>query len=996
MDKTKFWSSWKRSYKKTYLFLLIILIGSVIGSVYFQINGEDSYLPLEIARKTESINVALYDVKGLATEYTDSFKSYIVFQTSLSLTKASVKEYSIFYLLLFTFCLAFLATATTYLSRIWFLLSQAVFVIWIITLKIPYLKVLGISNHILEYAIIIIFLGLGYLYHVVYFDKSLLQKFISFLALSFTILALITFTSHQSEPLLFSAHHAIIIPILLSFLFIANVSYDVLLSILLLLASKRTSHKNSNFKHFLILGFLYLSYVSLTFLRNDFAIKWDIVYLDEFLLLIISAFIGIWGFKRRSELIKRQLEFIPLGAYVYLVMGFITFITISWLFATSNDPLIDTFEDVIIFSHIGFGLGFILYVILNFLEFLKTGAPIGYVLFQPKRLPTSIIRLIGISLLILFILRVNYVPYFQALSGYYNSVATYYTETGNDQASLTSYKIAKQYASTNHLSNFSIGLDYYQKKDWVKSAYYFGKATFKKPTVQAFMNRAQAQLNAGLVFESLFTLEDAQRIFPDNSSVLNMKGIIFEKLNQVDSAYLYFDAASQVANNQIDKEVGIANKLGVLAKNKVNEPIAVDIISTQSTIPLMVNFLANSNAQKSYQADKISYSLPSDSALTYNDFSLVFNLLSNQSLKPESFNLNIESIISLQRNKPFAKSLLYASAINRNYIASQKIAYSQIYELENSEISDAGYYHLIHGFWLMDQEAYGLAIEQFSKAERRQIKEATYCKIIALLKEKRVYEAALAFENWENKPLDHHTEQLELLFQNNFQDVSLDLKYLWYQANDALSMEERKDLESQFEETSYRDLIKLNEVHKALRKDSKLSIIQELEEIDVEVLDDDLKSDYHNLTALTSTLFPNQEPRIPVKKELLTIYPKNYQLLFASYQASKNNSNQADSLMYELGMQNVFFEEGIKQAVEYFNNKEQYEKAYSILVEAARLNVYSMPILKWYTLQSLKVNLKSYAEAGLEDLADNLSDEDYQNFLKTYNNLKEQIDNKTW
>jgi hypothetical protein len=996
MDSLKFWSTWKKNYKAVYLSLLILLISFICISAYFQIYGLDNYAPFDVARKTESINVALQNVEGLSAEYTTSFKSYIIFQTSLALKVVSVRSFTIVFLCIFVICFAFLAAATTYLSRLWFLISQALFVIWIITLKIPYLQVLGIATNYLEYALIIAFLGLGYILHAVYSEISLGRKFIAFLSVCLAFLALIFFTGNQTDPILFVAHHAIIVPIIVSFIFIGNVAYDIILSLLSLLSAKKSAENSSNLIHFLIMGFLYLFYVCLTFFRNDLSIQWEIIYLDEFLLLAVSTIIGIWGFKKRSELIKKQLDFTPLGAYVYLVMAMITFATIAWLFATANDALIETFEDVIIFSHLGFGIGFLIFVVFNYFEFLRKGFAVNKIVWQPKRLPTAIIRIVGFAIVILLVMRDNYTPYFQSLSGYYNSVAAYYSSVGKSESAKTSYQVAKQYASTSHHSNFHLGLAYYNTKDWTKSSYYFGKAIFKRPSVQAFINRTQAQLNAGAIFEALFTLEDAQRTFPKDPFIYNMKGLVFEKLNQIDSAYFYFNGANKYASKGQILEVSLSNQLALLAKNRIDETVNLKMITEDSSMPLKVNLLANANARKTFIADKISYQLPSDSMLTYNDFSLLFNLLSNESISSILSKIDISPLLLMKANEPFAKSLLYAMSVNNNYASLQKKSYSQIYELENAEISDAGYYYLIHGFWLMDQGAYSLAVDQFNMAKKLKVKDAGYYKAMALIKDARLYEAALSYDESTLDDATNIDQSLKSLLDNSVDGLSLKYKYLWYTSNEALSLKEKEALEKEFRETRYEDLIYLKNIYKGIKSSEIDYYLDQLMNIKATNLDASVLPYYYNLKALALTMSKDRVSNISLSEDSLTIYPKNYRLLYSSFLANQNKDKRADSMMYALGMQNVFFEEGILQSVNYFNNKEKYKESYTILVEAARLNPSSLLVLKLYILQSLRLNMTSYAMSSLAELANLENEKDYQLFLEDFNQLKDEINQRPW
>lgn len=180
-----------------------------------------------------------------------------------------------------------------------------------------------------------------------------------------------------------------------------------------------------------------------------------------------------------------------------------TFSVLAWIFKNGNDPLMDTFEDMIIFSHLGFGILFFVYVLYNFVGLLNSGHSIYPVVFRPVNIPYNLVRFVGFGIVVILVLRVSYLPYYQAISGYYNGLADYYEYVGEDEKAETTYKIARQYASTSHKHNFKIGQIEYRDKNWVKASAYFNQANFKRPSVQSYINRAQAQLNANLIFEAL-------------------------------------------------------------------------------------------------------------------------------------------------------------------------------------------------------------------------------------------------------------------------------------------------------------------------------------------------------------------------------------------------------------------------------------------------------------------------------------------------------------
>ncbi|PTB97852.1 hypothetical protein C9994_01080 [Marivirga lumbricoides] len=994
MSHINFWKQWHKNYRSAYYLLLCVFILSLLCSFYSQFSSADLAYPLEEVRKTQSIDLSIHNIYDFVFELDVPTRNYIIFQGFLSLSSGFNDNISYIFLTIIFLSFSLLLAASTYFSRLWFIIFQSVFVVWVITMKLQYLKLFGVDSQLFTFLIIGLLLIIGYVFHAFKTGVSLLFRWFSFGFVLSILLVLVYWKSPVADPVIFLTHHSIIVPVLLSFIFIFNVSYEIILHILYVLAGKRNQDGSSNLWHFVILSLLYLVYVSLTFARNKLIVQWDIVYLDEFVLLAISAVLGIWGFRKRSELFAKQLPFRPLGGYLYLLLGVITFSTIAWIFANGNDPLVETFEDIIVFSHLGFGSFFLIYVIYNFVGLLKEGVGIYPVVFKPVNIPYYLVRLVGFAIVIILILQSSYLPYYQAVSGYYNSLADYYAHSGNRDAAKTTYKIARQYAFTNHKSNFAIGQMEYEEKKWAEASSYFKQAGWKKPTVQAYVNRAQAQLNAGLYFEALFTMNDAQKDFPDNVYVLNTTGLIYEQLNQTDSSYIYFDAASRAAGVQLDQEIADANKLALLAKNKVNEEVSSDIDLGEKSVPYQANYIALAN-QKRISLDNFRLDPTTISPnLGYNDFSMLFNYTLNKSLTHKPFEEDtILWLAKRNENEDFYKSINYAAAVRQNYAGNQKEAFSKIYELENSEISDAGFYYFTHGLWLYEQGAYELAEEKFQEAERLKVSGASTLRVINLIRAGRLYEAAKYYQNqFEGNVVDAAMLEQDPLFQflqGNTAQLPESFLYLWLSTNESLQEVEKDSLISELERSPFLKLYQLDRVEEKIENKQLSKAWDILSSIQIAETEKGLIELKNNLTALLVVMSDRKTETDQVKQGDLAVYPKNYKLLFEAYLAKLNNDSlAADKLMWRLGDENVFFENGVIIASEYFRNKGEQEKAYNFLVEAARLNVNNTLILKEYTLQALRMNLGSYASESLEELRLLLTDEEFERFEKVYEEIK--------
>lgn len=1001
MSNLNFWKTWQKKYGRIYQVLLFIFFLSIIYTFYSQSYSSDLAFPKQVVRKTQSIELSLHNVQDFIFDLPAPARSYVIFQSFLSLKSGF--QVSATYLLLgiIFLCFSILMTAATYLSRWWFIIFQSVFVIWIITLKLQFLHIFGVDSQLFSFIFIGLLLLTGYYFQAFNRDASLFKKWFSFTLILIVLLFLVIIGSTVESPLVFMTHHGIIIPIVLAIIFIFNVAYEIILHILYLLAANKNKDGSSNLIHFIVISMLYLTYVGLTFAKNANIINIEIVYLNEFLLLGVSAILGIWGFRKRSELVGEQLLFRPLGGYVYLTMGIMAFAVIAWIFKNDNDPLINTFQDMIIFSHLGFGLLFFIYVLYNFVGLLKAGHGIYPVVFRPVNIPYNLVRGVGFGIVIVLILRASYMPYFKAVSGYYNGLADYYEYIDEDENATLTYKIARQYAVTAHKHNFELGKREYEANKWAEATFYFSQANIKHPSVQAHLNKAQAQLNASLIFEALFSIEDAQHDFPDNPYLLNMKGLIFERLNKTDSAFIYFDAAQRAAKRGEALSVPQANLLALYAKNGIDESLPEQHSVVEKSVAYQANYLALANRKRMFidSVNLESTSVPK--ILTYNDFSFIFNLTLNKSIANHDFESDtINWLGELSENKDFEKSLKYASSSRLNYAGRINDAYSLIYELENDNISDAGFYYLLHGLWLLEQKAYKDAEEHLKKAVELKTNKAKTYRTIALILESRLYEAAQLYnkqvESESISPKVLLNDPLYQFLQGNTSALPESFKYLWLKTNRSLQPDEKESIINELAGSPFLMLSKLNEVEDYTKKGHFAKAKEILNSIELPENELGLRAYKNNLTALLVSVTHDEEMQVDASS--LPKYPYNYQLLWNTYQQQLQNSDveKLNGLMERLGHENPFFESAVLFSANYFNKQDDLDKAYEILVEASRLNSHSEELLKAYTLQALRMNLSSYAEKAYKELSMLLSSEEWEKFSIMYNRIKEEMEQKPW
>jgi len=91
------------------------------------------------------------------------------------------------------------------------------------------------------------------------------------------------------------------VAVVLSVIFIIMVAPEIVRGFLYLITNSGNGQGKGNDRHFVLITLIYLLNVLFIYLKNVGIIDWTILYFNEFLLLLISAFLGFWGLKKRAE-----------------------------------------------------------------------------------------------------------------------------------------------------------------------------------------------------------------------------------------------------------------------------------------------------------------------------------------------------------------------------------------------------------------------------------------------------------------------------------------------------------------------------------------------------------------------------------------------------------------------------------------------------------------------------------------------------------------------
>src|SRR5690606_30372140 len=111
----------------------------------------------------------------------------------------------------------------------------------------------------------------------------------------------------------------------------------------------------------------------------------------------------------------------------------------------------------IIYSHLGIGATYFLYIIYNFYDLFPRNVKVYDVVYQPRRLPFFMVRGIGLVVVLALFLYSNRFSYYLCLSGYNNGIGDVYLYEQNILLAKHYYREGIINDFQNHRSNYSLG-----------------------------------------------------------------------------------------------------------------------------------------------------------------------------------------------------------------------------------------------------------------------------------------------------------------------------------------------------------------------------------------------------------------------------------------------------------------------------------------------------------------------------------------------------------
>ncbi len=257
--------------------------------------------------------------------------------------------------------------------------------------------------------------------------------------------------------------------------------------------------------------------------------------------------------------------------------------TLVFFVATGNDSGISAFIHWTLICQIVMLFLFPLFILSNFQIPLKDNLPVYKIVHKA---PTVDLRLMYIGVAILSIAWVygknaSVIHQFQA--AFYNTRGDLALINEGKKSAEFSYQQAMLHSKLNAKSSLSLAALALQANDSESAAYYLATSLQKHASVAAFVSLANIYQQNDHTFEALFTLQKANRQFPNSFEIMTELAKQFESIKTLDSATYYYQKAFEAKpNNPISQ----GNLLYITKKNSLKTNSDPSVRANQLAIAL--------------------------------------------------------------------------------------------------------------------------------------------------------------------------------------------------------------------------------------------------------------------------------------------------------------------------------------------------------------------------------------------------------------------------
>lgn len=780
MKNLIFWRRWSLSERILCTLSIIALFAGLGAYLYAFVLGEKAVFDWTTTGELTNVPIQIDSFQHIFFPFIAEVDGYLLSKTfSTSFLQLNYSAANIFVFSI-AFAWVLILTASTYLRVHFYGIVVFIFAVFLSFCSIDGLNgIQGLmewQNDKKQFIIVLLSFGIT-TFLIQFFAKgSLLLRFLIIASLAIGIGFYIDLEVNTlNNPIFFLANHGIVVLIGITFLFIVFNGQEIPRA-LYWLVSRGADGSNSTLIHFAIVSGIFLLHMIYSYLFSIRYITWEIVYVPPFIVFVIMTVLGIWGFVGREVHYKKLFPARPIGLLLYLGWALMATSTIMFVISTNNDPLIDIFSDIIIYSNIGFALAFFIYIFVNFSELLEKSLQAYPLLWQPRKIEWSYAGLIAGIVIMLFFYRHSFVHYSQAQSGYLNGIGDVFLseadalkDKGNDksqsnkngitsnltleeveerdkkvqetyQLAKINYKSALEKIYTNHKAYWGMAGIALRQFHWQEAYSYLKIASERTASPYTYTVVADLIGRTNEADQAYYTLLRGSAEFPDNPQLKN--NLIFSAIERFglqnnDSLARELEKVKKYSDSEQTKTALETNwwTLNALTDNyTAMDSLELRIKTEDNTGSLSNKILYQ---KRFFDLDKKEVKLTSNTNINFNqklvqdsvwtteDLLYVYHYaLLNQRVADQIINQktdstivelikNREQVLANQEHIPF---MLLAKAVNQYKLGDVYDAFVTLKYLESAYGASTAQYKHILGLWLLEHKQYDEASLYFNKA----------------------------------------------------------------------------------------------------------------------------------------------------------------------------------------------------------------------------------------------------------------------------------------
>jgi len=1003
MSKINFWKNWNSATRYPYLFLLLLGVLSLLLGVYHYFTGDNISFAWDTIADLQVVPLPVHESTHLLQNFTLSADAYLLLE-QYDVAPPQVNTLAATLLLgILATCIAFYTAAISAMKRFAYFGGVLLLMLFLATFNFDLLDVFGGGGQTMLLLSIVVLAAVSYGFQAFWQQVQFGWRVLA-MAGVVLVLGMLIYSEAEFPTRLVTLHlvsYSSIGLLVATLLFILWVAYENVNALLWINTQGKTQERRFSLWQFILISGLYLLNLLLLYLYQLGYIQVNLFYINGYFILLLSVIAGFWGMRQREAYYKKLFLFRPTGAMLYLVFATLSFLSIGYAFATANDSLTVMYRDVIIYTHLAFGFGFFLYIMINFGSLVAQRLPVYRVVYEPKRFSLFTFFLMSLIMCAILVIRTEYRAFFYAKAGYYSYLGDLYRTSGNDMLAQRFYEESDLYDNDNVKANYSMAGLYRAQSQRNNEILRMKSALEKRPAPKLYVRLANLYEGKQYFFEKLYVLQEGAAKFPESSELYNNLAMLYMQTSVPDSTEYYFDLARKYSGN---KDFIRSNRLAFYTRQAMLEPAqAVLEESSGSTYkPLRSNVAALRQLLGITPQEKDAF-VP-DSLKAVEDLTLFYNQSISTLNQGDTTRLQaINRYLNMPGNEIFFEDLRYLKGLVHHYNGRPREARSVLENLALQAGDRSGYYSNALGLWMLEEQNYRAAAAYFKQAKDQGFQEAYLSQGYALALAHRSEEAVQALEEvayTEDPEAVSVAQKLAVVLRQDVQAVlaqGSDKEKVQYlltylpqlnpaQVNVLVQAVRNEDLKGRAQLARVEYLMNLKqwqqagdairETGKQLPPEGELRSALNLQQMKLLLYTQKYDALQHRMNDL-----------------YLTDRDKRQHLYFKAKIAEAGGQQQETAKRYEQALKMLLYDEEVVLAAADFFRKYHPEKeqAYNILLSGITYNPYSAELYKAYALESLNQGLTGYAEQALTALQNLLPAAEYATFIQKFEKQRQDV-----